>query len=179
MAKLHISLAAERCAGGQMRSVFFAVAQPLPSIIPANYRFFRKLYTQRLRGRQNGGDGPTSQHADAGREAGGDAMRTLHNQPFLVDLISYGTTILPNTSGYHEIEFETWSLKGNVTQETLGFFLGSKPLMNTSDPVSSDLDNRKQIISKPGPTVHLNVEVILRNFTFHSLSGAKGREDNN
>ena len=43
MAKLHISLAAERCAGGQMRSVFFAVAQPLPSIIPANYRFLRNL----------------------------------------------------------------------------------------------------------------------------------------
>ncbi|MDY6032274.1 MAG: hypothetical protein SPI92_00440 [Alloprevotella sp.] len=36
MAKLHISLAAERCAGGQMRSVFFAVAQPLPSRCPAS-----------------------------------------------------------------------------------------------------------------------------------------------
>ncbi|MCI6251921.1 MAG: hypothetical protein MR624_02715 [Bacteroidales bacterium] len=43
MAKLHISLAAERCAGGQMRSVFCAVAQPLPSIIPANYRFLRNF----------------------------------------------------------------------------------------------------------------------------------------
>ena len=94
-----------------------------------------------------------------------------------VDLISYGTTILPNTNGYHEIEFETWCLKGNVTQETLGFFMGSKPLMNTSDPVTSDLDNRKQIISKPGPTVHLNVEVLLRNFTFHSLSGVKTGEN--
>ena len=76
-----------------------------------------------------------------------------------------------------EIEFETWCLKGNVTQETLGFFMGSKPLMNTSDPVTSDLDNRKQIISKPGPTVHLNVEVLLRNFTFHSLSGVKTGEN--
>lgn len=93
-----------------------------------------------------------------------------------VDLVSYGTTILPNTSGYHEIEFETWSLKGNVTQETLCFFMGSKPLMNTSDPVNSNLDKRKAIISKPGPKVHLTVEVILRNFSFHSLSGAKSKK---
>jgi hypothetical protein len=43
--------------------------------------------------------------------------------------------------------------------------------MNSSDPVSSDLDNRKQLITKPGPKIHINVEVILRNFTFHSISG--------
>ena len=44
-------------------------------------------------------------------------------------------------------------------------------MMNSSDPVSSNLENRKVLITKPGPTIHVNVEVILRNFTFHSISG--------
>ncbi len=44
-------------------------------------------------------------------------------------------------------------------------------MMNCSDPVASDLDNRRVLITKPGPTIHLNVEVILRTFSFHSISG--------
>ena len=94
-----------------------------------------------------------------------------------VDLISYGTTVLPNTAGFHEIEFETWCLKGDLSCETLGFFMGTKPLMNTSDPVNSNLDNRKCIISKPGPKIKINCEVILRNFTFHCLSGAHNNNE--
>lgn len=44
-------------------------------------------------------------------------------------------------------------------------------MMNSSDPVSSDLENRKVLITKPGPTIHISVEVILRNFSFHSIRG--------
>jgi len=87
------------------------------------------------------------------------------------DLLSYGTTVLPNTKGYHEIEFQTWCLKGSLTDEALWFFLGSKPIMNTSDPLDSNLSIRSNIISKPGPKILLSCEVILRNFTFHSISG--------
>jgi hypothetical protein len=43
--------------------------------------------------------------------------------------------------------------------------------MNSSDPVASNLENRKHLITKPGPLIHLCVEVILRNFSFHSISG--------
>jgi hypothetical protein len=46
-------------------------------------------------------------------------------------------------------------------------------MMNSSDPISSNLENRKNLITKPGPTIHLNLEVILRNFGFHSISGYK------
>lgn len=41
-----------------------------------------------------------------------------------VDLVSYGCCTLPNTAGFHEIEFDSWMLKGTLQQETLGFFLG-------------------------------------------------------
>ena len=49
--------------------------------------------------------------------------------------------------------------------------IDTKPMMNSADPVSSNLDNRRALITKPGPKIHLSVEVILRNFTFHSISG--------
>jgi hypothetical protein len=45
--------------------------------------------------------------------------------------------------------------------------------MNSNDPVSSNLDNRKYLITKPGPKIHIGVEVILRNFAFHSVTGQK------
>jgi hypothetical protein len=52
------------------------------------------------------------------------------------------------------------------------FFLESKPMMNTSDALDANLENRSNIISKPGPKIHLTCEVITRNFEFHSISGA-------
>ena len=87
------------------------------------------------------------------------------------DLLSYGTTVLPNTKGYHEIEFPTWCLKGSLSDEAMWFFLESKPMMNTSDAMDPDLDKRSNIISKPGPKLHISCEVITRNFEFHSISG--------
>lgn len=46
-------------------------------------------------------------------------------------------------------------------------------MMNSSDPISANLENRKNLITKPGPTIHINVEVIMRNFKFHSIYGNK------
>jgi hypothetical protein len=43
----------------------------------------------------------------------------------LLTLVSYGTAVLPNHIGYHEVEFYTWTLNGNLTQETLGYFLSN------------------------------------------------------
>ena len=43
--------------------------------------------------------------------------------------------------------------------------------MNIADPVSSNLELRKYLITKPGPKIHLQLEVMLRNFSFHSISG--------
>ena len=43
--------------------------------------------------------------------------------------------------------------------------------MNTSDSLDSNLSIRSNIISKPVPKILLSCEVILRNFTFHSISG--------
>lgn len=93
------------------------------------------------------------------------------------DILSYGVAILPNLKGYHVIEIQTWCLKGALTDEAMWFFLESKPIMNTKDPLNGDLSNRKNIISKPGPKVKISCEVIPRNFGFHSLSGINLKEE--
>lgn len=87
------------------------------------------------------------------------------------DLLSYGVCVLPNLKGYHTFDVQTWCLKGGMTNEAMWFFLESKPLMNSKDPMTGDLSDRSGIVSKPGPIVKISCEVIPRNFTFHSLSG--------
>lgn len=87
------------------------------------------------------------------------------DQTNTIDLLSYGTMNLPSEPGYHECSFDTWSLHGNVWQETLSYFLDSKPMMSNSESISHDLDLRNWLITKPGPKVHLGVEVLMKNFT--------------
>ncbi len=38
--------------------------------------------------------------------------------------------------------------------------MNSKPKMNTSDPVTNNLDKRKYLIIKPSPKVYITVKVI-------------------
>ena len=88
-----------------------------------------------------------------------------------IDVYSYGCCILPNTSGHHEISFNTWILQGDLKSEILSYYINTKPKMNTVDPVSNNLSERKEILSRPGPVVHVSCDVLLRNFSFHSITG--------
>lgn len=88
-----------------------------------------------------------------------------------IDLYSYGVTSLPNTKGFHEVSFNTWILRGNLKTEILSYYLNTKPKMNTSDPISLNLKDRKDLFTKPGPIVHVNCEVMMRNFYFNSITG--------
>ena len=42
--------------------------------------------------------------------------------------------------------------------------LYSKPMMNNCEGISRDLDLRSWLITKPGPKVHIGMEVLMRNF---------------
>lgn len=88
-----------------------------------------------------------------------------------IDLYAYGCTTLPNTQGYHEFKFNTWMLQGDLKSEILSYYLNTKPKMNTIDPVASTLKDREEILSKPGPVIHMYCEVLLKNFNFHSITG--------
>ena len=78
--------------------------------------------------------------------------------------MAYGTFFLPNKSGFHDIEFYTWTLHGDKATEIESYFLDSKPMLRNMDPVSNNLELREWLTTKPGPKVHLNVEVLLKNF---------------
>lgn len=96
-----------------------------------------------------------------------------------IDLLSYGTIILPSAPGHHEIEFDTWTLHGNMWQETQSYFLDSRPIMNKSDPIASNLQLRNWLITKPGPRIHLSIEAIMKNFNKADLSRRiEGGEEN-
>lgn len=88
-----------------------------------------------------------------------------------IDLLAYGCSVLPNEAGFHKCEFNTWILQGDLKTETLGYFLETKPKMNSTDPVSVNLHERKELVTKPGPKIHFNVEILLKSFFFHSVSG--------
>ena len=81
-----------------------------------------------------------------------------------IDLVSYGTMNLPITPGFHECSCDTWSLHGNRKQETFSYFLDSKPTMDKNTPVTKKPNFREFLVTKPGPRIHVNVEVMLKNF---------------
>ena len=81
-----------------------------------------------------------------------------------LDLVSYGTMNMPITPGYHECTCDTWSLHGSRKQETFSYFLDSKPIMNNNDPVSKKPNYREFLVTKPGPKIHINIEVMMKNF---------------
>ena len=81
-----------------------------------------------------------------------------------IDLVSYGTMNMPITPGYHECTCDTWSLHGSRHQETFSYFLDSKPNMRNDDPVTKKPNFREFLVTKPGPKIHINIEVMMKNF---------------
>ena len=90
-----------------------------------------------------------------------------------IDLVSYGTLNLPVTPGFHECSCDTWSLHGNRKQETFSYFLDSKPIMSNNEPITKKPNFREYLVTKPGPRIHVNVEVMLKNFKNNQYSLAK------
>ena len=95
-----------------------------------------------------------------------------------IDLYSYGVMTLPSAPGFHEINFSTWSIHGNLDRELLGFFLDSKPIMSTLEPISKNTKKRMSLITKPGPVVSVEVEVIFKNFGTTNLREMMKPENN-
>lgn len=93
-----------------------------------------------------------------------------------IDLLSYGTAPLPNTSGYHNFSFDTWTIHGKRDEETLTYFLDSKPSVNSNSIVAEKLDLRSLIVTKPGPKVHICCEVLMRNFKNNERKLCKGEK---
>ena len=81
-----------------------------------------------------------------------------------INIVSYGTLNLSITEGFHKYSCNTWPLHGNRKQETFSYFLDSKPIKSNNDPVTQKPHYREFLVTKPGPRIHINVEVMLKNF---------------
>lgn len=86
------------------------------------------------------------------------------------DLLAYGVTYLPKTSGFHEISCEMWTPYGDWKFGALSFYMDSTPRLNDLRTLSKDLEKRKKIFSQPAGKVLLEVEVLRKNFGVLNIS---------
>ena len=90
-------------------------------------------------------------------------------------LIGYGTTYLPNSSGEHEIEIDIWRPIGNAKEEILDFYLGGSPILTQEEVIwntASAKEDRCHLVTKPMGKVYLNLQVVLRNWQQHQIDQA-------
>ena len=73
------------------------------------------------------------------------------------DLLAYGVTHLPKSSGFHELTCEMWTPYGDWKFGALSYYMDSTPRLNNLNILSKDLDKRKKIFSQPAGKVHLEV----------------------
>lgn len=86
------------------------------------------------------------------------------DQTNVIDFLSYGTMYMPNKPGYYELNINTWCIHGKEEDEKETFFMDSKPILPNHAPVSYDLDYRVGMVTKPGPTIYLGVNVLFKDF---------------
>ena len=83
-----------------------------------------------------------------------------------LDLYSYGVFNFPRTSGFHQIECETWTPMGNWKTSAISIMTGTQPRLAAEHLGFNSLesDNREYINSQTNGTVVIELETVLRNF---------------
>ena len=84
-----------------------------------------------------------------------------------MDLLSYGLAALPCSPGFFELECPTWRPIGSWQEEALAFFVGGPPRLLTQDALNKQIDKRKELKTVSSGVVHLQLEVLLKNFDVH------------
>eukprot|EP00742_Colponemidia_sp_Colp-10_P006160 GILJ01006593.1.p1 GENE.GILJ01006593.1~~GILJ01006593.1.p1 ORF type:complete len:209 (+),score=16.32 GILJ01006593.1:50-676(+) len=86
------------------------------------------------------------------------------------DILSYGMCHLPSTAGSYNIVVPTWRPLGTTRDEVQAFFLGGVPQLKSLEPVSTASDLRCRLRTESSGNLHLQVDVILKNFSYHHIS---------
>lgn len=84
-----------------------------------------------------------------------------------IDLFSYGVCNLPCTTGLFTLDCPTWRPIGNWRDEAMAFFVGGPPKLTNEDALNKNLDLRKKIKTVSSGTVHIELEVLIKNFDKH------------
>eukprot|EP01138_Halocafeteria_seosinensis_P004746 gb/GECG01004853.1/.p1 GENE.gb/GECG01004853.1/~~gb/GECG01004853.1/.p1 ORF type:complete len:252 (+),score=29.99 gb/GECG01004853.1/:1-756(+) len=86
-----------------------------------------------------------------------------------LELSGYSTCHIPAYSGSFELECPVWRPVGDMRQELTAYFIGGVPHLKSTSVLYDDRSHRKMFTSVSGGTVHLRLEVILRNFSLYNV----------
>lgn len=89
-----------------------------------------------------------------------------------IDLVSYGVCALPTNSGFYNLECPTWRPIGSWNDEAMTFFVGNPPRLTGTAALSKSFNERELLKTVSAGIVHIELEVLLRNFDPHSTSGS-------
>lgn len=85
-------------------------------------------------------------------------------------LDGYSFLALPTEAGHHFIESQAWRPVGTWREEVASFFIGGAPQLKTKNLLyTTAKDERIRITSMPIGTVHLEIDIMLRNFNVHDI----------
>jgi len=86
-----------------------------------------------------------------------------------LDIESYGFIHIPPTPGIHELSCATWRPVGTPAQEWNAFFVGGSPSLKTTSILYNAASERYRLVTTSSGTVHIRVEVLLRNADIYGL----------
>ena len=79
-----------------------------------------------------------------------------------IDIVGYGSCLMPNQSGPTDLICETWRPKGSPMQESQAFYLEGPPKITGADVLS--IGQISMISSQSSGRVHIHCETLMKNF---------------
>ncbi len=87
-----------------------------------------------------------------------------------VDIVSYGTCVIPSSPGHYEFECSTWTPLGSFADEVAAAFVGNRPQLTDLDLIDRQAKERHRIATSASGNIRLSLDVVVRNFNAHGLS---------
>ncbi|EGF82672.1 hypothetical protein BATDEDRAFT_22742 [Batrachochytrium dendrobatidis JAM81] len=84
------------------------------------------------------------------------------------ELYGYGFAHIPSSPGLHKIDISTWRPVGTPSDQIWSYFLGATPQLKNLDLIDTPTDRFRLITASMGK-VHLEINVMLRNFHNHGI----------
>ncbi|ORX48905.1 B9-domain-containing protein [Piromyces finnis] len=85
------------------------------------------------------------------------------------ELYGYGFIHVPTTPGMHELECMTWKPLSSNSNKLWEFFLGASSQLRDTDVIHNGADRFRLVTATMGK-VHLELGIILRNFSNYGIS---------
>jgi B9 domain-containing protein 2 len=88
-----------------------------------------------------------------------------------LEVEGYGFVHVPPSPGVHELSCPTWRPLGTPAQEWAAFFVGGTPSLKSTSVLYAAASERYRLVTTSSGTVHVRVEVVMRNADLYGLEG--------